>query len=48
MIKMPLCCGKKMVKFIETPSFIEVRCNSCGDSVYIKTGEIRKPDMIDD
>ena len=48
MSEIPKCCGKKMIISLEGIKFIEARCESCGDMVYIKKEEAHKPQMLDD
>lgn len=44
----PVCCGKQMEVGLETPTFIEAKCNNCGDKIYIKKSDMQKPQMLDD
>lgn len=37
-----------MQPVLETPKFSEMRCELCGDIVYVKKEKIEKPKMIDD
>ena len=48
MAKMPKCCGREMKISIETPRFIELQCEKCGDIVYVKKDAAQKPVMLDD
>ncbi|MFH0832155.1 MAG: hypothetical protein V1900_00315 [Candidatus Aenigmatarchaeota archaeon] len=49
MIKIPVCCGKKMKINMELGRFVEVQCDKCGDTVYIKKySDAQKPVLIDD
>ena len=48
MTEVPMCCGKEMKINIETPRFLEVQCEKCGDVIYIKKKDEQKPVMIDD
>ena len=48
MSEVPTCCGKEMKINIETPRFLEVQCEKCGDVVYIKKNVDQRPVMIDD
>ena len=48
MSDIPSCCGKEMRINIETPRFLEVQCEKCGDVVYIKKNVEQKPVLIDD
>ncbi len=44
----PKCCGKKMDVEVETSSFYEIKCSSCGDRVFMKKDSAHKPQLIDD
>ena len=46
-MEIPKCCGKEMKIDIDTDRFIEVRCDVCGDVVFIKK-ETPPPQMLDD
>jgi predicted nucleic-acid-binding Zn-ribbon protein len=47
-MSMPRCCGKEMQANVETSRFIEVRCATCGDTVFLKKEEVESPQMLDD
>ena len=42
------CCGKAMGKSMEVGRFVELRCETCGDVVYIKKYSSAKPTLLDD
>ena len=49
MSEIPKCCGKEMRINIETSRFVELRCEKCGDIVYVKKdAATQKPVMLDD
>jgi hypothetical protein len=39
----PKCCGMRMKTVFETPKFIELACEACGDVVYIKKSSALAP-----
>ena len=47
-MKVPVCCGKEMKINMETPLYIEVECKTCGDAIFVKKDNIKKPQLIDD
>ena len=47
-MSLPVCCGKEMKASIEVGKFIEAKCESCGDVVYVKKHPHKKPVMIED
>lgn len=47
-MSLPVCCGKEMRASIETGRFAELKCDECGDIVYVKRQITRKPVIIDD
>lgn len=44
----PRCCGKEMKAGLETHKFLELSCDKCGDTVYIKKEAAARPQMLDD
>jgi hypothetical protein len=46
--KLPRCCGQDMQIKLDLGKFIEVQCQQCKDTVYIKKEEIPKPQLLDD
>ena len=46
--KFPQCCGQEMKIRTDLGKFIEIYCNACGDTIYIKKQEVPKPQMLDD
>ena len=47
-MRIPKCCGREMETSVETGRFIEVRCNACGDTVFLKKEDVERPQMLDD
>ena len=47
-MELPVCCGKGMKLRMETTKFLEVGCERCGDTVYLKKTGVLRPQMIDD
>ena len=47
-VQIPKCCGKRMKINLETARFIEVWCDVCDDTVYIRKDEIQRPQLVDD
>ncbi len=47
-VNIPLCCGKEMKTSSRIGQFLTAKCDSCGDTVYIKCGKVKKPEMISD
>ncbi|MAH43308.1 hypothetical protein CL614_06370 [archaeon] len=47
-INIPMCCGKEMETSSRIGQFLTAKCGSCGDTVYIKCGRVKKPEMISD
>jgi DNA-directed RNA polymerase subunit RPC12/RpoP len=47
-MEFPKCCGKQMKLDLETIRYIQLRCETCGDMVVIKRGDVPKPIMLDD
>jgi predicted nucleic-acid-binding Zn-ribbon protein len=43
-----VCCGTEMNIDMETPTYIELRCGKCGDSVYLKKDVLTRPQLLDD
>ncbi|MEM7819514.1 MAG: hypothetical protein QXD48_01655 [Candidatus Aenigmatarchaeota archaeon] len=48
MYKAPKCCGVEMKKNIETITFVEYKCEKCGNIIYFKKDVEDKPQLIDD
>ncbi|MBS3050996.1 MAG: hypothetical protein J4400_02520 [Candidatus Aenigmarchaeota archaeon] len=46
--QIPTCCGRDMQPNMETPKFVEMNCEVCGDVVYVKKERAEKPQMLDD
>ena len=46
--KAPECCGQQMTVRTDIGRFLEVFCEVCKDSIYIKKQDATKPQMIDD
>lgn len=44
----PKCCGREMRPNMETPKFLEMGCDICGDVVYVKKDRAERPQMLDD
>ncbi len=47
-VVIPTCCGQQMKLGNKVGAFVIAKCHSCGDTVYIKCGSIKKPEMIND
>lgn len=47
-VVIPSCCGQQMKLGNKVGSFVIAKCHSCGDTVYIKCGEPKKPEMLSD
>jgi DNA-directed RNA polymerase subunit RPC12/RpoP len=47
-VKLPDCCGKVMRLHAETTTLYEVRCDNCGDVIFVKKEKASKPTMLDD
>ena len=47
-MSLPVCCGKRMAVSMEVGRYVETKCSSCGDVVYIKKDTGQKPVMLDD
>ena len=47
-MKLPKCCGREMRIDADTGKFLEIVCVSCGDTVYVKKDDSKKPQMLDD
>jgi len=47
-MKMPKCCGAEMKINMELSRFMEVKCEKCGDMVYLKKFDKSAPYLIDD
>ena len=46
--KAPECCGQQMNVRTDMGRFLEVFCEVCKDSIYVKKQDAAKPQMIDD
>jgi len=44
----PKCCGKEMKIIANMARHIELECEKCGDTIFLKKGDAEKPVMIDD
>jgi len=44
----PKCCGSKMTIRMENSRFLEVQCETCGDTVFVKKEAVNAPQMLDD
>ena len=47
-VNIPMCCGEEMKTSSRIGQFLTAKCGSCGDTVYIKCGKVKKPEMISD
>ena len=47
-VEIPLCCGEQMKIGNHIGPFVVAKCNKCGDTIYVKCGSTKKPQMISD
>jgi hypothetical protein len=45
---LPKCCNMRMKIVFETPKFLELVCQACGDVVYVKKSTVSLPQLPGD
>ncbi|MBI4896581.1 MAG: hypothetical protein HY832_03480 [Candidatus Aenigmarchaeota archaeon] len=47
-MEIPFCCNQKMKCALEGLEIIEMVCERCGETIYLKKEQSQKPELLDD